>query len=206
MPSGRHEERGKRIFHAEWMVGIGGIIVRDRMLWWIVWPEKFSCSRFRDDSVGRNEIHSGLRSGRKTWTAGFASRRAGRHHAGLESLLFHAVVYQNVGVPVARRSVTACHSQIEFALLDFDAFAFGVTCLREAFGGQSVHIGDSGYLGAWYDDSAVVVEHGDIGLRLIGTGIIRILDGISFVEIDVVAVDFVSLMRIGVDVVLLVCT
>jgi len=50
------------------MVGIGGIIVRDRMLWWIVWPEKFSCSRFRDDSVGRNEIHSGLRSGRKTWT------------------------------------------------------------------------------------------------------------------------------------------
>ena len=78
--------------------------------------------------------------------------------------------------------------------------------MREAFGGQSVHIGDSGYLGAWYDDSAVVVEHGDIGLRLIGTGIIRILDGISFVEIDVVAVDFVSLMRIGVDVVLLVCT
>jgi len=55
MPNGRHEERRKRIFHAEWMVGIGGIIVRDRMLWWIVWPEKFSCSRFRDDSVGRND-------------------------------------------------------------------------------------------------------------------------------------------------------
>ena len=31
MPNGRHEERGKRIFHAEWMVGIGGIIVRDRI-------------------------------------------------------------------------------------------------------------------------------------------------------------------------------
>ena len=85
----------------------------------------------------------------------------------MESLLFHAVVYQNVGVPVARRSVTACHSQIEFALLDFDAFAFGVTRLREAFGGQSVHIGYSRYLGAWYDDSAVVVEHGDIDIRYI---------------------------------------
>ena len=55
MPNGRQEERGKRIFHAEWMVGIGGIIVRDRMLWWIVWPEKFSCSRFRDGPVGRND-------------------------------------------------------------------------------------------------------------------------------------------------------
>ena len=69
---------------------------------------------------------------------------------------------------------------------------------------SSIQNGVGRCFGTRHDDLAAVVEDRDIGFRFERIG--ARLDGVAFVEVDVVARHFVSLMRIGVDVVLLVRT